>query len=265
MDRLALQRFLRGQFVNIREHNLSNFVREERSYRNSLINNVADYHTHHRIHEVQSTQIDSWDTWDQLVEVFPAGSNERDYIMNPPANIRNLINLSEMGYGNYFGEVVVSLLREVNHETGIHRAVLMIYISPHRQFADGDILTTSFSYGDPVHQAMTNFFDEGPYTMVEYLSEVEITGFIQSHNDAQRLITDYFQPGFTSVVHSHGQHRPARPFIELDFPQVAIPPPPVNNQHDVAHYYFAQMDNDQENNIIPYWNENDDEIDNVRG
>ena len=265
MDRLALQRFFRLHMENVQAHNLSNFVSEQRSFRNAQINNVADYHTHHEHHEVQSTQIDSWDTWNQLSGLFPAGSNERDYIANPPANIQNLINIAEMGYGNYFGEVVVSLLREVNHETGIHRAVLMIYISPHRQFADGDILTTSFSYGDQVHQEITNLFDESPYTMVEYLSEVEMIGFVQHHNDAELLITDYFQPGFTSVVHSHGQHRPARPFIELDFPQVAIPPPPINNQYDLAHYYFAEMPNDQENNIIPYWNDNDDEIQNVRG
>lgn len=260
MDRLALQRLFNQHMDNVREHNRSNFVREQRRYRDSLINNVADYYTHHQIHEVQSTQIDGWATWDQLSEIFPAGSNERDYIMNPPANIRNLINLAELGYGNFFGEVVVSLLREVNHETGIHRAVLMIYISPHRQFSDGDILTTSFSYGDPVHQAMTNVFDESPYTLVEYLSEVEMIGFVQNHNEAQGLIRDYFQPGFTSVIHGR-----ARPFIELEQQEVAIPPPPVNNQYDLAYYFQQEMDNDPENNIIPYWNENDDEINNVRG
>jgi hypothetical protein len=260
MNRLELQRMFRRHMDNVREHNLSNFVREQRRYRDSVINNAAGYHSHDRNHEVQSTQIDSWDTWNRLDELFQEGSNEMDYIRNPPANIRNLINLTDMGYGNFFGEVVVSLLREVNHETGIHRAVLMIYISPHRQFADGDILTTSFSYGDPVHEAMTTLFDESPYTMVEYLSEVDMIGFVQSHNDAQHLIRDYFQPGFTSVIHGR-----ARPFIELDFPQVAIPPPPINNQYDLAYYFQQEMDNDPENNIIPYWNENDDEIQNVRG
>jgi len=265
MNRLDLQRLFRIQMENVRVHNQSDFVRQQQHYRNSQINNVANYYTHQQTHEIQSTQIDTWQNWDQLIELFPAGSNEREYIMNPPANIRNIINLSEMGYGNYFGEVVVCLLREVNHETGIHRAVLMIYISPHRQFADGDILTTSFSYGDQVHQVITNFFDDSPYVSVEYLSEVEMIGFVQNHNDALHLMTDYFQPGFTSVVHSLGQIHPARPFIELPQEEVQIPPPPINNQYDVAHYYFQEMDNDPQNNIIPYWNENDDEIQNVRG
>ena len=94
MDRLALNRLFRQHMENVRGHNLSNFVREQRRYRDSQINNVADYNTRDRNHEVQSTQIDSWNTWDQLIELFPPGSDERDYITNPPENIQNLINLN---------------------------------------------------------------------------------------------------------------------------------------------------------------------------
>jgi hypothetical protein len=250
---------------NIQAHNRSNFVSEQRSFRNGQINNTNDYHTAHVNHEVQSIQIDSWELWHSLAELFPVGSIERDYFYNPRTDIANLLNYTAMGYGNYFGQVVVSLLREVNHETGIHRVVLMIYASPHRSFVDGDILTTSYSNGDQIHDLIRELFDLGNYTMVEYLSEIEMIGFVQNHTDAQLLLTDYFQPGFLSMNHSDNQYHQARHFIELDEPHVAIPPPPINHQHDVAHYYFAEMDNDPQNNIIPYWNQNDDEIQNVRG
>jgi hypothetical protein len=272
MDLYELERNFREILRQAAEHNQSNFVVERRSVRNSQINNTENYQTGNVMHEVQSTQIDNWDLWYSLGDLFPLDSPERQYILNPPIHIVSLLDYMDRGYGNYYGEIDVSLLREVNHETGIHRAILMIYCSPHKEFVDGDILATSYSYGDEIHEAITNIFDESPYTSIEFLSEYEILQFIQNDNDTERLLTDYFQPGFISMNYFDDQNQPARPFFVFDaVPEIVIRPPPIQNDIDVAFYYNAEMNNQNnlapwENNIIPYWTENEDiDLMNVRG
>ena len=272
MDLADLRRNFEEILRRAAEHNRSNYVVERRDVRNSQINNTENYNTGNVTHEFQSTQIDNWDLWHSLGDLFPSDSPERRYIFNPPIHIVNLLDYMDMGYANYFGEIDVSLLREVNHETGIHRAILMIYCSPHKEFVDGDILTTSYSYGDEIHMAITNIFDESPYTSIDVLTEYEILQFVQNDNDAERLLTDYFLPGFVSMNYFDNENQQARPFFVFDAePEVVIQPPPIRNDIDVAFYFQAEMNNHNhlapwDNNIIPYWNENDDnDLMNVRG
>ena len=247
MDRFDLARIAEQVDTEAYAHNRSYLVVQERMTRNGVVNNVLDYHTGEMTHELQVRQIFGWEQWMRLAAILPIDTLERQLIYNPPHNIVDLINHYETGHENAYGEVRVALLREVNHETGIHRAILMIYTIPHREFEDGIVLATEYSYGDDVHTAIRELFDDSPDLRIERLTELDIIGFVEDHNDAARLITEYFQPGFISMIFSDDEYNQAVPFQAI--------PPPRPQQLDLAHYYFAEMNNE----LLPGEDEDDED------
>lgn len=249
MDRFDLARIAEQVDTEAYAHNRSDLVVQERMTRNGVVNNVLDYHTGEMTHELQVRQIFGWEQWMRLAAILPIDTLERQLIYNPPHNIVDLINHYETGHENAYGEVRVALLREVNHETGIHRAILMIYTIPHREFEDGIVLATEYSYGDDVHTAIRELFDDSPDLRIERLTELDIIGFVEDHNDAARLITEYFQPGFISMIFSDDEYNQAVPFQAI--------PPPRPQQLDLAHYYFAEMNNE----LLPGEDEDEDDED----
>ena len=249
MDRFDLARIAEEVDREAYAHNRSDLVAQERMTRNGIVNNVLDYRTGEMTHELQVRQIAGWEEWMRLAAILPIDTLERQLIYNPPHNIGDLINHYETGHENAYGEVRVALLREVNHETGIHRAILMIYTIPHREFEDGIVLATEYSYGDDVHTAIRELFDDSPDLRIERLTELDIIGFVEDHNDAARLITEYFQPGFISMIFSDDEYNQAVPFQAI--------PPPRPQQLDLAHYYFAEMNNE----LLPGEDEDEDDED----
>jgi hypothetical protein len=236
MDRFDLARIAEEVDREAYAHNRSDLVARERMTRNGIVNNVLDYHTGEMTHELQVRQIAGWEEWMRLEAILPIDTLERELIYNPPTNIIDLINHYETGHGNVYGDVRAALLREVNHETGIHRAILMIYTIPHREFEDGIVLATEYSYGDDIHTAIRVLFDESPNVRIERLTEMDVIGFVEDHADASRLITEYFQPGFISMIFSDDEYNQAVPFQAI--------PPPRPPRLDLAHYYFAEMNNE---------------------
>ena len=236
MDRFDLARIAEEVDREAYAHNRSDPVVQERMTRNGIVNNTIDYRTGEMTHELQVRQIAGWDEWMSLEAILPIDTLERELIYNPPHTIVDLINHYEIGHGNAYGEVRVALLREVNHETGIHRAILMIYTIPHREFEDGIVLATEYSYGDDVHTAIRELFDETPNVRIERLTEMDVIGFVEDHTDAARLITEYFQPGFISMIFSDDEYNQAVPFQAI--------PPPRHQPFDLAYYYFGEMNNE---------------------
>lgn len=236
MDRFDLARIAEEVDREAYAHNRSDLVAQERMTRNGIVNNVLDYRTGEMTHELQVRQIAGWEEWMSLEAILPIDTLERELIYNPPTNIIDMINHYETGHGNVYGDVRAALLREVNHETGIHRAILMIYTIPHREFEDGIVLATEYSYGDDVHTAIRELFDDSPNVRIERLTEMDVIGFVEDHTDASRLITEYFQPGFISMIFSDDEYNQAVPFQAI--------PPPRPQPLDLAHYYFAEMNNE---------------------
>jgi hypothetical protein len=242
-------------------HNSSPNVALARQARSSLINNVP-YHSGTRIHHLPTIQIDSRNKWDTLDLGFEV----------VPQYVANFLDHFDQGHENHFGELRVSLLRQENHETGYHDAFFLVHSIPHFQGIDGDIIQISYTSGSEREQLIRQFFDLSEYSIVLEMTEYQILEFLAHDDDAMYMLTNYFIYGFRSIRFDNQV-----PALQLQFyfdpeeneeydedqEEYMIPPPPIQNNIDLADLYFAEIANhpdilEQYDNIIPYWLENVD-------
>jgi hypothetical protein len=250
MDRFELARIARQVDQAAETHNQAPGTVEEVNNRNCFINNTAGYSTGNVVHDVQTLQIASREDWNNLGAIFPI--DNRDFFDYPRQYIEDLLSHFDQGHGNAYGDLLVSLLREENHENGIHRAIFIIFVNPHRRFLDGDFVFTEYTDGDATHLMIQEMFDENPYSMVETLTEYDILNLAASQLVAEYLMYEFFYDGFVSMRFvDEEQNQPQQ-----------LPPPPPEHELDLALIYIEQLANypDEEfgNNIIPYWLENEE-------
>ena len=264
MDRFEVARIATQVDQEAYDHNHSPETIAAMADRSDFINNTDNYLTGNITHEVQSRQIASREEWNQLSTIFPIGERGMDFFETPYPHIEQLLGHLDQGYGNAYGDLRISLLREVNHETSIHRAIFMVYVIPHQHLADGDFVFTEYSYGDATHTAICELFDENHYTYIERLTEYEILNFAANHADAAHLMDEYFQDGFVSMLFADDEYNQAQPFEGNQELIPMGPPPPPAHGLDLAYLYLEEIannpdeDEDFDDNIIPYWLENEE-------
>lgn len=254
-------------------YNRSNAVVASMNTRSNLINNFP-FNTGNRLHYLSTIQIASRNQWNAL----DLG------LENVPDYVEDLLRHMDQGHGNEFGELRVSLLRRENNDTGLHDAFFIVYCIPHFHGIDGDIIHMTYRNGSNTHQRMLQFFDYSEYSFILELTEYQILEFLAHDDDAMNLLRNYFAYGFNSLQFDYDH-----PVMQLQFdfdPEeneedqaeeyYRIPPPPVENNIDIQAVYLAELANHPDiiqeyNNIIPYWLENEERIQelidmqNVRG
>jgi hypothetical protein len=103
------------------------------------------------------------------------------------------------GTAPFEGNLEVSLLLEENVNpvcSGIHRAVFLIYASPHKQFYDGHIIGIEFGEGSRTHQTIQRIFDMESRAVVQEITQYDILTFLADENEMETLVYEYFLQGF---------------------------------------------------------------------
>ena len=201
------------------EWNQSAEVRSRRTQRINEINNTPEYYTGNRIHHLRTIQVPSFEVWNELFRYEALDPVLREYVQ---ASIR----YAENG-GLFAGQMEVSLILQENYRPGIHVAIFIIQLSPHRQFYDGHVIQREFGDGSVTHQAITRMFNTDDHAVVSQATEYEILQYI-AHGDDMRYLLDrcFMDPDFTTVQYIY-----------------IMPPPPGyneeenNNGHYVVDYH----------------------------
>jgi len=267
------------------EWNQSNRVQERYTDRNRMINNTAGYHTGNNMLHIRSIQMYNAPDWNALF-----GAEQLDPLLREYAQASIEYAQDETGTVPYAGQMEVSLIMQENYRGNIHRAILMIHLTPHRRFHDGHIIQKEFSEGSRTHQTINRLFDPNARAVVLQATQYQFLEYIADDDDAREVMTDYFMdadPDFTSMRFSyvadpdhdlggyyvvnpnalddhrlhycadedryHNHHHYHAPEPE---PAVAIPPPPPIYdigeiyQRNIEMYYAQDEDDDEDDDII---------------
>lgn len=247
------------------EWNQSNQVRDHRRQRNAEINNTDGYRTGNRIHHIRSIQMPIYERWNELFghEILNPSLREYsqaclDWVQD---ETRTLL---------FAGQMEVSLLMQENYRPGVHVAVFIIHLTPHRHFCDGHMIQMEFGEGSHTHQTISRMFDvvDG-HVIIQQATEYQMLGFLADDDEAMNLLhscfldpdfapmrfsfvepdpNDYDDYGYYMMdQHAIDNHRwhefaddPAA-IIAAPAPAViAIPPPPPAND-DFAEIYRRNL------------------------
>ncbi len=269
------------------EWNRSDEVQRHRILRTNEINNTPEYYTGNRIHHLRTIQMNSFELWNQLFQNEAVSPEVREYSQ---ASIRFAEDTTQTQL--FAGQMEVSLILQYNYRPGVHVAIFIIQLFPHRQFYDGHVIQREFGEGSDMHQTINRMFNTDDRAVVSQATEYEILQYIADDDDMVYLLDRCFMdPEFTTVqyiyvfppendnegdgfyvVDSHGGNNHQHPHHDFggdvaapdpaaldDVVVDAIPPPPPphgNNFQEIYNYYYNHEYN---NNIIPY--HNDDESD----
>jgi hypothetical protein len=251
------------------ELNRSPQVQERYTNRIRMINNTAGYRTGNQTLHIRSIQMYNWDDWNALFGTEQLDPNLRVY-----AEAAIEYAQDETGTIPYAGQMEVSLIMQENYRYGIHRAILMVHVTPHRRFYDGHIIQKEFSEGSHTHQTINRLFDTNIRAVVLQATQYQFLEYLADDDETLEVMNDYFMdPDFTSIRfsyvpdpgneigghyvadpnalddehrlhycaeedHHHHHHHAAAPVVVE--PVIAIPPPPP--VYDIGEIYQRNIE-----------------------
>jgi len=182
------------QIAQIREYdritsywNESNYVNTRRRERTQTINNIDNYNTGYRIHHIRTIQIPDSHRWNELFGMEILNPTLREYVQ---ASFE--YNQDETGTRDFAGQIEVSLIMTENYRPGVHVAIFIIYLTPHRQFQDGHVIQMEFGEGSRTHQIVNRMFDPNQYAVISQATEYNILHFVADDDEMNELIHAYF-------------------------------------------------------------------------
>jgi hypothetical protein len=256
------------------EWNQSNQVHSHYTDRNRMINNTAEYHTGNDMLHIRSIQLYNAPDWNALFGVEQLAPLLREYAQSSIEYAQD-----QTGTVPYAGQMEVSLIMQENYRPGIHLAIFMIHLTPHRRFYDGHIIQKEFSEGSRTHQTINDLFDTQGRAVVLQATQYQFLEYIADDDDALEVMNDCFMdPDFTPMRFSYvagnpgqgqdprdadgyyylvspnaldnhrlhycaqedQQHHPQQPAEAAVAPVVAIPPPPPI--HDIGEIYRRNIE-----------------------
>jgi hypothetical protein len=180
------------------EWNHSIQVREHRQQRRQMINNTDGYRAGHRIHHIRSIQMTSYERWNQLF------GNE---VIHPA--LREYVHASlewaqhETNTVRFAGQMEVSLLMQENYRPGVHLAVFIIHLIPHRHFHDGHVIQMEFGEGSNMHQTICTMFDVNDQALVSQATQYQLLDFLADDDEAMDLLHGCFTQDFNTTRFSY--------------------------------------------------------------
>ena len=262
------------------EWNRSDEVQRRRTLRMNEINNTPEYYTGNRIHHLRTIQMPSFELWNQLFQHEAVSPELREYSQ---ASIRFAEDATQTEV--FAGQMEVSLILQENYRPGVHVAIFIIQLAPHRQFYDGHVIQREFGEGSVTHQTINRMFNTDDRAVVSQATEYDILAYIADDDDMLYLLDRCcMDPDFTTVqyiyvmpppqnhdddddnegdgyyvVDYHGgnahEHQ-VHDFEVVPLANAIAPPPPANNFPEIYRQYY---NNDEyNNNIIPYDDEDSD-------
>jgi hypothetical protein len=189
------------------EWNRSGEVQRHRTERANEINNTPCYYTGNRIHHLRTIQMHSFELWNQLFRYDELNPVLRQYVQ------------ASIGFAEddtqrllFAGQMEVSLILQENYRPGIHVAIFIIQLSPHRQFYDGHVIQREFGDGSYTHQTINQMFNTDDHAIVSQATEYDILEYIANDDDMRYLLHRCFMdPDFTTVQYIHIMPPPGFP------------------------------------------------------
>jgi hypothetical protein len=183
----------------IEELNRNPQVQERYTNRIQMINNTAAYRTGNQTLHIRSIQMYNWDDWNALF-----GTEQLDPILRVYAEAAIDYAQDETGTVPVAGQMEVSLIMQQNYRRDIHRAILMVHVTPHHRFYDGHIIQKEFSEGSRTHQTINRLFDPNTRAVVLQATQYQFLEYLADDDEALEIMTDYFMdPDFTSMRFSY--------------------------------------------------------------
>lgn len=259
-------------------------VQERYTNRIRMINNTPGYHTGNQILHIRSIQMYDAADWNALF-----GAEQLDPLLREYAQASIEYAQDETGTVPFAGNMQVSLIMQQNYRRGIHRAIFMVHLTPHRRFYDGHVIQKEFSEGSRTHQTINRLFDTNTRAVVLQATQYQFLEYLADYDEALEIMTNYFMdadPDFTSMRFSYvggnpddqdpdlGGHYVVNPNALDDHrlhacaeeeedrpgpqpaPVIAIPPPPPVYdfgeiyQRNIEMYYAQDEDDDEYDNVI---------------
>jgi hypothetical protein len=216
------------------EWNRSALVQRRRSERISEINNTPDYYTGDRIHHLRTIQMPSSDLWNELFRYEALDPVLREYSQ---ASIRFAEDHTHTHL--FAGQMEVSLILQENYRPGVHVAIFIIQLFPHRQFYDGHVIQREFGNGSATHQTINQMFSTDDYAVVSQATEYNILEYIANDDDMRYLLHHCFMdPEFTTVQYTY-----------------VMPPPGYHEYEDgyyVVDHHRANPDRHRVHDFVPF-------------
>lgn len=268
------------------EWNNSNHVQERRNHRRQMINNTEGYRTGDRIHHIRSMQMYNHADWNALF-----GNEMLDPILREYAQA-SIDWVQNPGQTRFAGQMEVSLLMQENYRPGVHIAIFIIHLCPHRRFQDGHIIYKEFSEGSNTHQTINRLFDTDTRAIVLQATQYQLLDFLANDDDAMDLLhTYFFDDDFSTMKfafvpsedpedeylgyyvlnpYANDDHRwhdcAEEAILQEHIPEPvaqtdAIPPPPPVN--DFAAIYFRHLAELNAENQADAPDDNDDDDDEI--
>jgi hypothetical protein len=241
----------------------------------AMINNTDRYHTGDNVVQCRTIQMCDPEDWIALFgseqQVYPYAQRCMDYDQDETRTVP------------YAGELEVSLLLEENATPGIHRAVFIVYVTPHQQFYDGHLIEMEYGEGSYRQQTINRMF---AHAIVQEFTESRILAFLADDIEMNSLLYGYFLDGFNPMrfanaaadvdderrrrhechnvvnVVLHDGVDPNAAVPELAAVVAIPPPPPVNDFAAIYREYYGDDASDDDDDDD---DDEDDDDDFVRG
>jgi hypothetical protein len=178
--------------------NQSAQVEELRRERSQLINNTAGYYTGYQIHHIRSIQMYDYADWTAIF-----GRENLNPVMREYAQASMEWAQDETCTRLYAGQMEVSLMMQENYRPGVHVAVFIIHLTPHRRFQDGHVIQMEFGEGSATHQTINRLFDPNTRAVVLQATEYQILDYVADDNEALDLLYYCFLDGFNTTRFSY--------------------------------------------------------------
>jgi len=169
------------------EWNQSNQVQENRRHRSQLINNTAGYHTGNRIHHLLSIQMYDPADWNALF-----GRENLDPALREYAQASMDWVQDETCTLLFAGQMDVVMMMQENYRPGVHVAVFIVHLSPHRRFQDGHVIQKEFSEGSVTHQTINRLFDPNSTAIVLQATQYQLLDYLADDDEAMDLLHSCF-------------------------------------------------------------------------
>ena len=175
--------------------NQSNEIERRRRLRSNAINNTPGYHTGNRIHHIRSIQVPSTQIW---IDLF------RNEILNPALRAYSEASIDFVEDRThtlrFAGQMEVSLIMQENYRPGVHVAIFIIQLTPHREFHDGHVIQREFSEGSVTHQTINRLFNTEDRALVSQATEYSILEYLADDDEMLDLLhTCFMDPEFNTM------------------------------------------------------------------
>jgi len=212
------------------EWNRSDDVRHRRGLRSAQINNTEAYRRGNRIHHIRSIQVPSMEIWNDLFRNEILNPALRDYAEASIAFVEDRTHTLR-----FAGQMEVSLIMQENYRPGVHVAIFIIRLIPHRHFHDGHVIQREFSEGSATHQTINRLFNTEDRAVVSQATEQTILENLADDDEMLELLhycfmdDDFNTMRFTFVP-------PWNPEDEDDYGNYVVDPN-ARDDHRVHEFY----------------------------